>query len=221
MAKSALELSNQILNDKQPQSPRRSIRDLDDHQSYLFPDVTAQEFIDGLKSGKINYHELQKKGDSALFDNLGDAVRGELNLTPQEYGDLINQNYKLNKVNNTFEWNKRYLDEFNKWNEGGRPKTSDSDWAWDFFGNYAPNGYLRWYRPQEQWGQADKLHAIDEWNDKFDPEGNIHDGFNPYKAGYAFARESWDNFFKKYGNDIVNPRYKKILEWLDKNKEWF
>ena len=206
---------------KSPAMPRRTIRDLDDYQSHILPDMTPQEFVEGMKSGKVNYRELQKKGDTALFENLGDAIMGELNMSPEDYGKLINENFAFHKTGNSYKWNDRYLDAWRKWNETGRPETDKGDWSWDFYTNYSPNGFLRWYRPQDQWGQVDRIHAQEEWNDKFNPNGDIHEGFDPYKAGYPMARESWDNFFKKYGTSIVNPAYKGILEWLDRNKEYF
>ena len=198
-------------------NPRRTIRDLDDGQSHILPDMTPQEFVEGMKNGNVNYRDLQKKGDSALFENLGDAVMGELNMSPEDYGKLINDNYAFHKAGTTYKWNDRYLDAWKKWNEGGRPKTDEGDWSWDYYTNYSPNGYLRWYRPQDQWGRADHIRVKNEWDEKYGPD--VHDNFNPYK-GYDTAYAAWAKFLKDYAG-MVNPKLKNTLEWLKKNKEYF
>lgn len=203
--KNPIELANQILK---PQTNRRTLRDLDDFQSYLLPDMNAQEYFDALKNDKEGkVHDSYWKLDTGFRDSVENAILGELGISPSEFHKVLNSKS-----------NPDYIKAYEEWDKGGRKPTKGS---WDFNSIYDKDAYLNLYRPKEQWGQADRIHTRDEWESNFDPEGKIHEGFNPYKTGYANARKSWDNFIKQYGSDIINPKYAKILEWLDENKERF
>lgn len=203
------------------QPKRRTLRDIDDFQSYMFPDVTAQEFVDGLKSGKVLY---PSNVDTGARENLDTAVMSELGLSPRAYNDILkeyNKNFKPQGdiKNGAGEYFEDFMKKFDDWDKAGRPKTDDGDWAHDFSSNYAPNGFLRWYRPEDQWGKADHIRARSEWDDKFGLKG-IHKEYDPYQSGYETARKYWSDFLTGPYGSMANPKFKEVLEWLDKNKEY-
>ena len=212
--KNSIDIGNSI-NANASTQPKRTLRDLDDFQSYLLPDITPQEYVDALKGGK-KYKEIipnHEKIDTALVENMDDAVMGEMNMSPREYNDLLKKTEAPRQI---FE---DAMNKWDEWNKSGRPKTDEGDWNHDYFSNYKPEGYLRWYRPREQWGAANKIHAQEEWND-FDFNG-LHKEFDPFKSGYETARKSWNEFLTGPWGAYANPKFNKILEWLDKNKENF
>lgn len=212
MAANPLQLGQQIVAKSKP---TRTLRDLNDFQSHLLPNLTPQQFVDALRSGK-KYEDVvpnYKEGDTGLYENMDDAIMGELNMSPREYNEL------LNSSGAPYHYFEDAMKKWEDWDKAGRPKTDIGDWSRDYYTNYAPNGYLRWYRPEEQWGQADKIHAKNEWEDNYYRKG-LKDTHNPYKSGYESARGNWQKTFDEYG-DILDPKYKGILDWLDKNKENF
>lgn len=94
----------------------RWLSDIDDYQSNEFPNMSAKDFIEGVKAGT---HHWPEHLDTLADESLSHAIMGELGLSPMEMNEILKND------NNARKYTDDYIHEYNRW----KAWNSRPEWA--------------------------------------------------------------------------------------------
>ena len=108
----------------------RWLSDIDDYESKEFPQMSAQDYIAAVKAGT---HHFPEHLDTVARDKFGEAIMGELGLSPSDFNEIFKNDP------NAGTYTEDFVDEYNRWKAwNSRPQWAKQNpyFNYEKFGKY-------------------------------------------------------------------------------------